>query len=44
MKSRKIIAVSEENYNRVRRFGYAGQSINQAVDKLLAIAAGEISD
>jgi hypothetical protein len=44
MKSRKIIAVSVENYNQLRKFGYAGQSLDQAIGKLLAIAGGEKSN
>ena len=40
MKSRKIIVVSAENYNQLRKFGYAGQSMNQAISKLLEMAGG----
>lgn len=44
MNRNKTISISEENYNQLRKFGYAGQSLNQAIGKLLAIAAGGISD
>lgn len=40
MNRNKTISVSEENYNQLRKFGYAGQSLNQAIGKLLAIAEG----
>ena len=40
MNRNKTISISEENYNQLRKFGYAGQSLNQAIGKLLAIAAG----
>jgi hypothetical protein len=40
MGRRKIIAVSEENYDKVKKYGFAGESINRAISKLLASAAG----
>lgn len=39
MTRNKTISVSVENYNQLRKFGYAGQSLNEAIGKLLAIAA-----
>lgn len=36
------ISISMENYNELRKFGYAGQTLNQAIGKLLA-TAGEKS-
>jgi hypothetical protein len=44
MNRNKTISISQENYNQLRKFGYAGQSLNQAIGKLLAIAAGGKSD
>jgi hypothetical protein len=44
MGKNKTISVSIENYNQLRRFGYAGESLNQAIGKLLAMAAGGKSD
>jgi hypothetical protein len=41
MNRNKTISISEENYNQLRKFGYAGQSLNQAVGKLLKMATGE---
>lgn len=38
MKTRKIIAISVENYNKLKTFGYAGESLNQAIGTLLRIA------
>jgi hypothetical protein len=38
MKSRKMIAISVENYDKLKTFAYAGQSLNQAVDNLLKLA------
>jgi hypothetical protein len=38
MKQNITISVSMENYNELRKFGYAGQSLNEAIGKLLAIA------
>jgi hypothetical protein len=43
MTRNKTISVSVENYNQLRKFGYAGQSLNQAIGKLLAIAVGGAS-
>jgi hypothetical protein len=43
MNRNKTISISEENYNQLRKFGYAGQSLNQAIGKLLAIAVGGTS-
>jgi hypothetical protein len=40
MTRNKTISVSVENYNQLRKFGVAGQSLNQAIGNLLAIAAG----
>jgi hypothetical protein len=34
----KLIKVSLQNYERLRRFGYAGESINTALDRVLVIA------
>lgn len=36
----KTIAISVDNYNRLKKYGFAGQSLNKAVEKLLAIAEG----
>jgi predicted CopG family antitoxin len=38
---RKTIAISAENYDKLKKFGYAGESMNRAIGKLLASAAGE---
>lgn len=35
----KTIAVSVDNYERLKNYGRAGESINQAIGNLLAIAA-----
>ena len=43
MNRNKTISISVENYNQLRKFGYAGQSLNQAIGKLLTIAAGSES-
>jgi hypothetical protein len=40
MKSRKMIAISVENYDKLKTYGCAGQSLNQAVGNLLKLAAG----
>jgi hypothetical protein len=40
MKSRNMIAISVENYDKLKTFGSAGQSLNQAVGNLLKLAAG----
>jgi hypothetical protein len=40
MSTRKIIAISAENYDKVKKYGFAGESINRAISKLLASAAG----
>jgi hypothetical protein len=40
MGTRKIIAISAENYEKVKKYGFAGESINRAITKLLARAAG----
>ena len=40
MKPRKIIAISVENYDKLKTFGYAGESLNQAIGKLLMMATG----
>jgi hypothetical protein len=44
MNRNKTISISQENYDQLKKFGYAGQSLNQAIGKLLAIAAGGASD
>jgi predicted CopG family antitoxin len=36
----KTIAVSVENYERLKNYGRAGESLNKAIGNLLAIAAG----
>ena len=43
MGTTKTIAISIENYNQLRKFGFAGQLLNQAITKLLEIAAREKS-
>lgn len=43
MTRNKTISISQEHYNQLRRFGYAGQSLNEAIGKLLAIAVGRES-
>ena len=40
MKTRKIIAISVENYDKLKTFGHAGESMNLAVGKLLKMATG----
>jgi hypothetical protein len=40
MKTRKIIAISVENYDKLKTFGYAGESLDHAVGKLLKMATG----
>jgi hypothetical protein len=40
MKTRKIIAISVENYDKLKTFGYAGESLNHAIGKLLKMATG----
>ena len=40
MKPRKIIAISVENYDKLKTFGYAGETLNQAISKLLKTATG----
>jgi hypothetical protein len=37
------ISVSVENYNQLRKFAYAGQSLDKAVSNLLEIAGEKIS-
>ena len=39
----KTIAISVENYDRLKKYGFAGQSLNQAISNLLA-AVREKSD
>ena len=34
----KTIAISVENYDRLKKYGFAGQSLNQAISNLLAVA------
>jgi hypothetical protein len=38
MKPRKMIAVSVENYGKIKRYGLAGDSINIAVSRLIELA------
>jgi hypothetical protein len=38
MKARKIIAVSLENYDKIKRYGLAGDSFNIAVSRLIKLA------
>jgi hypothetical protein len=40
MKTRKMIAISVENYDKLKTFGQAVESLNQAVGNLLKLAAG----
>jgi hypothetical protein len=40
MGARKTIAISVENYDKLKKYGFAGESMNRAISKLLAIAAG----
>jgi predicted CopG family antitoxin len=40
--SGKVISISEENYQALKKLGLAGDSINFVVGKLLRIAAGEV--
>jgi hypothetical protein len=47
MKQRKMIAVSLENYGKIKRYGLAGDSFNIAVSRLIELAdlsAREVSD
>jgi hypothetical protein len=39
--SRKVISISEQNYDALRKLGFAGDSFNFVIGKLLAIAARE---
>jgi len=34
----KMVKVSEKNFNRLKTFGFAGESINTALSRLLDIA------
>jgi predicted CopG family antitoxin len=43
MVTTKTIAISVENYDRLKKYGCVGESLNQAIGKLLAVAAGEKS-
>jgi hypothetical protein len=43
MVTTKTIAISVDNYDRLKKYGCAGESLNQAIGKLLAVAAGEKS-
>jgi hypothetical protein len=38
LKARKMIAVSVENYQKLKQYGSAGDSINVAVSRLLKLA------
>jgi hypothetical protein len=38
MKPRKMIAVSIENYQKLKQYGLAGDSLNSAISKLFKIA------
>ena len=38
MKPRKTIAVSVENYGKIKRYGLAGDSLNIAVSRLIELA------
>jgi hypothetical protein len=40
MGTRKTIAISVENYDKLKKYGFAGESMNRAISKLLALAAG----
>jgi predicted CopG family antitoxin len=40
MRIRKTIAISAENYDKLKKYGFAGESMNRAISKLLATAAG----
>jgi hypothetical protein len=39
MNRNRTISISMENYNALRKFGYAGETLNEAIGKLLQIAA-----
>jgi hypothetical protein len=38
MKPRKMMAISAENYDRIKKYGLAGDSINIAVSRLIELA------
>jgi hypothetical protein len=40
MSARKTIAISVKNYEKIKKFGFAGESMNHAISKLLARAGG----
>jgi hypothetical protein len=40
--SRKVISISEQNYEALRKLGFAGDSMNFVLGKLLHIAAREV--
>ena len=42
MARNRTISISQEHYNQLRRFGYAGQSLNVAIGKLLAIVVERV--
>jgi hypothetical protein len=47
MKPRKMIAISVENYDKIKRYGLAGDSLNIAVSRLIKLAdksAGGVID
>lgn len=46
MSGKKTISVSLENYQKLKRYGFAGESLNSAISKLFKIAdsAGGSSD
>jgi hypothetical protein len=39
MNRNRTISISLENYNELRKFGFAGETLNQAIGKLLQKAA-----
>jgi hypothetical protein len=47
MKPRKMIAVSVGNYDKIKRYGLAGDSLNLAISRLIELAdlsAREVSE
>jgi predicted CopG family antitoxin len=40
---RKVISISEENYDALRKLGFAGDSMNYVMTKLLQNAARELT-
>jgi predicted CopG family antitoxin len=47
MSQKKTVSISEENYQKLKRFGFAGDSLNSAISRLFKLAdrsAGSVID